>query len=235
MLKAPYDSVIFAAGRGERLGPITDRIAKPMLQVLGRPLLYWQVSYLRHDGFEPTVTAWWKYKQILGLGQAMEFDVTVEDYLQPPGVVLNSLAEGGCLQDIVVCLNGDTIIPKNPSCLVSRLKSLPDTFSACLLVRPWTEYDGEKGILVPSGGNWRTVEKPKRHYPGAKVWTGVAAIRTSALAKDPSGDSLLQALDANSRLAIIETRQPELDIGIWAAYRQADNYLRCYYLSDLIS
>lgn len=235
MLKLPYDSVVFAAGRGTRLGEITDKVAKPMLHVLGRPLLYWQVTYLRHGGLEPTVTAWWKSNQILGLGSAMEFDVTVEDYLQPPGQVLHALAEGGCLQDIVVCLNGDTIVPKHPALLAERLRSLPATFSACLLVRPWTEYDRDKGVLVPHNGNWKPVEKPDRRYPGSKVWTGAAAIRSSAILEHPSGDSLLQALSSEGKLATIETRQPELDIGTWAAYRHADEYLTRYYMSEFVT
>jgi bifunctional UDP-N-acetylglucosamine pyrophosphorylase/glucosamine-1-phosphate N-acetyltransferase len=37
--RRPVQTVVLAAGRGSRMGPLTDRVPKPMLPVAGRPLL----------------------------------------------------------------------------------------------------------------------------------------------------------------------------------------------------
>jgi MurNAc alpha-1-phosphate uridylyltransferase len=44
-------ALILAAGRGERLRPLTDRMPKPLLPVGGKPLIAWQVERLVAAGF----------------------------------------------------------------------------------------------------------------------------------------------------------------------------------------
>ena len=48
-------AIILAAGRGERMRPLTDAVPKPMLTVGGRPLIEWQVARLRAGGFTDLV------------------------------------------------------------------------------------------------------------------------------------------------------------------------------------
>ncbi len=48
----PRQAVILAGGRGERMRPITDDRPKPMVPVLGRPFLEYQIEQLRDQGFE---------------------------------------------------------------------------------------------------------------------------------------------------------------------------------------
>ena len=48
-------AVILAAGRGERLQPLTDTLPKPLLSVGGRPLIEWQVERLARAGFADLV------------------------------------------------------------------------------------------------------------------------------------------------------------------------------------
>lgn len=44
-------ALILAAGRGERLRPLTDRVPKPLLPAGGKPLIAWQVERLVAAGF----------------------------------------------------------------------------------------------------------------------------------------------------------------------------------------
>lgn len=56
MIKA----MVLAAGRGERMRPLTDTTPKPLLRVQGRALLQWHVDALAASGFADLVinTAW---------------------------------------------------------------------------------------------------------------------------------------------------------------------------------
>lgn len=47
--------MILAAGRGERMRPLTDRVPKPLLAVAGRPLIAWLLESLRSAGFNEIV------------------------------------------------------------------------------------------------------------------------------------------------------------------------------------
>ena len=53
-------ALILAAGRGERMRPLTDTCPKPLLQVHGKALIDWQVQALATGGFTRLVvnTAW---------------------------------------------------------------------------------------------------------------------------------------------------------------------------------
>lgn len=48
-------AMILAAGRGERLRPLTDHTPKPLLSVRGKPLIEHHVERLAHAGFERIV------------------------------------------------------------------------------------------------------------------------------------------------------------------------------------
>jgi histidinol-phosphate phosphatase family protein len=51
----PRQAVILAGGRGTRMRPITDDRPKPMVPILGRPFLEYQIEQLRDQGFEHVV------------------------------------------------------------------------------------------------------------------------------------------------------------------------------------
>lgn len=82
--------MILAAGRGERMRPLTDTTPKPLLQVRGKPLLQWQVDGLAKGGFRNLVinTAW------LGEQIPRYFNASLRSDLNPPLAVSYS-DEGG--------------------------------------------------------------------------------------------------------------------------------------------
>jgi N-acetyl-alpha-D-muramate 1-phosphate uridylyltransferase len=53
-------ALILAAGRGERMRPLTDHTPKPLLDVRGKPLMQWAMEALARGGFTDFVvnTAW---------------------------------------------------------------------------------------------------------------------------------------------------------------------------------
>ncbi len=57
---SPIKAMLLAAGRGERMRPLTDTTPKPLLHVHGKPLLQWHVDALARSGYTGIVinTAW---------------------------------------------------------------------------------------------------------------------------------------------------------------------------------
>ena len=60
MAQRPATALVLAAGRGERMRPLTDTCPKPLLQVRGKSLLQWHLEALARTGCETVVvnTAW---------------------------------------------------------------------------------------------------------------------------------------------------------------------------------
>ncbi|WP_457747122.1 N-acetylmuramate alpha-1-phosphate uridylyltransferase MurU [Sulfurimonas sp.] len=48
-------AMILAAGRGERMRPLTDTIPKPLLPVYGKPLIEWHIQKLSKSGFKEII------------------------------------------------------------------------------------------------------------------------------------------------------------------------------------
>ncbi len=52
---ANLPALILAAGRGERMRPLTDTCPKPLLKVRGKPLIVWHLEALARDGVRDVV------------------------------------------------------------------------------------------------------------------------------------------------------------------------------------
>ncbi len=63
-------AILLAAGRGERMRPLTDHTPKPLLQVHGKALIEWHLSALARAGVNEVVvnTAWLEEKIVQQLG-----------------------------------------------------------------------------------------------------------------------------------------------------------------------
>ena len=60
ILTTPLPVMLLAAGRGERMRPLTDATPKPLLKVGGKTLLHWRLEALLRDGIRHVIvnTAW---------------------------------------------------------------------------------------------------------------------------------------------------------------------------------
>ena len=72
-------AMILAAGRGERMRPLTDTTPKPLLEVHGKPLIVHHLEALARAGFaELVVNLSWHGEQIRArLGDGSEFGVSI--------------------------------------------------------------------------------------------------------------------------------------------------------------
>ena len=78
-------AMILAAGRGERMRPLTDATPKPLLMVRGKPLMQWPLEALARGGFCDVVvnTAW--------LGERISGQFGDHFVLKPSSTVHNKL------------------------------------------------------------------------------------------------------------------------------------------------
>jgi len=81
--KRPMKAMILAAGRGERMRPLTDTIPKPLLSVGGRPLIEHHIEALARAGIEELViNLSWRGDQIrafLGNGSKYGLSITYSE------------------------------------------------------------------------------------------------------------------------------------------------------------
>jgi MurNAc alpha-1-phosphate uridylyltransferase len=71
--------MLLAAGRGERMRPLTDTVPKPLLQVGGRALIAWHLAALARAGIREVVInlAWLGGQVRAALGDGREFGVSI--------------------------------------------------------------------------------------------------------------------------------------------------------------
>lgn len=79
-MKAVMKAMILAAGRGERLRPLTDVTPKPLLEVRGKPLIVYHIEALASAGFtDVVINLSWLGEQIRArLGDGAQFGVSIE-------------------------------------------------------------------------------------------------------------------------------------------------------------
>jgi len=94
-------AIILAAGRGERMRPLTDITPKPLLEVKGKPLIVWHIERLAKAGFEEIIIniAHLGYKIIEALGDGTKWGVRIiysdeqdEGALESAGGIVKALA-----------------------------------------------------------------------------------------------------------------------------------------------
>jgi MurNAc alpha-1-phosphate uridylyltransferase len=80
-----FGAMILAAGRGERMRPLSDGCPKPLLPVGGKPLIVWQIEALRQAGFTDLVinAAHLADQLVAVLGDGSPFGVRIAWSIEP--------------------------------------------------------------------------------------------------------------------------------------------------------
>lgn len=164
---------MLAAGRGVRLGGLTDSRSKVMLPVAGRPIIEWLLQEMVEAGIErATIVHGYAGARILsslGSGKTLGIELDFVEQSSPHGTLgaaldaMNSLP----LDEDVLILNGDNIVS------ASAIERLMSADGPSLLI---AEHDNphEFGVVTLNGNMIAAIqEKPQPHESlGRVVSTG---------------------------------------------------------------
>ena len=139
-------ALILSGGKGERLRPLTDTLPKPMVPVCGKPVLEYQVEWLKAGGVTDVVFLagyrWEAIKEYFGDGQAFGINAhySVEDSpMGRGGAIKMGFPKVPETENTVAVLNGDTITDETLDNLLARFqerKSVNKDHLATIMVVP---------------------------------------------------------------------------------------------------
>lgn len=165
-------AVILAGGYGKRLRPLTMMKPKPLLEVAGKPILSWQVEWLKKNGVNEVVlcVGYLKEKIIEYVGGGNRFGLRV-------GYVVEEkpLGKGGALKNAetflkgerkFLVLNGDSITNLDPKGLIDGVGGF---IGAIALVPFRTSY----GIVDVDKDGFARRFREKPVIPGYWINAGV--------------------------------------------------------------
>lgn len=166
-------AMILAAGRGERLRPLTDVTPKPLIEVHGKPLIQWHIERLRDAGFTRLVinTSWLAGKIQEFVGDGKQFGVSVQFSYEGPtpletgGGISRALSLLGKAPFLVV--NGDIFTDFPFENLKHRLKH-DDLAHLVMVANPPHHPQGD--FHLSPVGRLRSRGTPKLTFSGIGVY-----------------------------------------------------------------
>jgi N-acetyl-alpha-D-muramate 1-phosphate uridylyltransferase len=166
-------AVVLAAGKGERLRPLTDTTPKPLIEVHGKPLIVHHLERLRDAGFTQIHinTSWLAEKLQGSLGDGGRYGVHIHYSYEGP----EPLETGGGLSKMLpdlgrepfLVVNGDVFTDFPFETLKHRLK--PDFLAHLVMVLNPAHHPKGDFHLSPAG-HLRMEGDPKFTYSGIGVY-----------------------------------------------------------------
>jgi MurNAc alpha-1-phosphate uridylyltransferase len=194
--------MILAAGRGERMRPLTDHTPKPLLVVGGKPLIVRHIERLRDVGFTRIVINHAHLGQQIetALGNGAALGVSIEysreaSALETAGGIATALPL--IEEDVFPVVNGDVYCEFDFGRLAEPMARLAAGHNQAHLVLVDNPPQHPKGDFVLDGG--RVVTSPltsRLTFSGIGVYHRALFTHTPAGEKAPLAPLLRQAIDA---------------------------------------
>ncbi len=223
-----------AAGLGTRMRPLTDHMPKPLVPVMGRPLIDYTLDFLEDSGIEEVVVnshyfAEMLERHVLARKGLPRVTVSREDIvLETGGGVKNALHLFGdepffVLNSDVICLDG-----KIPA--LHRLWQAWDDMKmdALMLLHKVEDaigYNEQGNFFIEAGGKLR---RRNDDETAPYVFTGIQIISSRLFNNSPEGKFSLNVLYNRDlgRIGHITHDGSWLHIGTPEELLQAENWLR---------
>ncbi|WP_332671424.1 N-acetylmuramate alpha-1-phosphate uridylyltransferase MurU [Aromatoleum sp.] len=222
--------MILAAGRGERMRPLTDACPKPLLAAGGKPLIVWHIERLRDAGFDEIVINHAHLGAMIeaALGDGRQFGAHLRysaeaDALETAGGIRQALPLLGDAPFLVV--NGDVFCDIDVAALRHTGESLAPAGDLALLAmvanpphHPAGDFRLDAGRLARDGG-------PRLTFSGLGVYHPSLFAEIAPGAKAPLAPLLRTAMDAGKVGGVLHTGY-WLDVGTPARLAELDRRLR---------
>lgn len=168
-------AMILAAGRGERMRPLTDTCPKPLLEAGGKPLIVHQIERLAAAGLTDIVInhAHLGDRIEAALGDGMRYGVSIRyspetHALETAGGIRNALALLG--DDAFIVVNGDIFCDADLGALrpaAAHLRADGDLAHIVLVPNPAQHPDGDFAL---ADGRVRTHGRPRYTFSGIGLY-----------------------------------------------------------------
>lgn len=169
--------MILAAGRGERMRPLTDRIPKPLLPVAGKPLIAWLIEKLVRSGITGIVVNVSHFGEMIetALGDGTKFGARIvysreREALETAGGIAQALPLLG--EESFLVVNGDVFSDFDFGRLDAIKASLAaeGTLAHLVLVdnpphHPRGDFCLNRGTLAAEGGERLTFSGMGFYHP----------------------------------------------------------------------
>ena len=237
--------VILAGGLGTRLRPRTLTVPKPMVPVLDKPYLYYQLDYLKRQGIrEALLLIGYLGEQIRdyfggGGSLGMALDYSVEKGLLGTGGALKLV--GDKIHDDFFVIYGDSFIPIKYADFESAFRKAGTEGMISVYGDPEGVTTVQGNVALSPDGKVTRYDK-KIHDPELMyVEAGVLAFRRDVLRRIPAGQIVSLENDTypelirERQLSGYVTAQRFFDIGTESRIRDMEAWLRHDYLKNAVS
>ena len=224
-------AMILAAGRGERMRPLTDHTPKPLLEAGGKPLIVWHIERLRGAGFTELVInhahLGHRLEQALGDGSAYGVHSAWSPEataLETAGGIRHALPLLGDAPFVVV--NGDVFCDADFTALRAAAQGLkPDGPLAHLLLVDNPEHHPEGDFHLDDAGLIHADGAPRLTFSGLgayhpALFAGLSPDTPAKLAP------LLRAAMARNRVSGARLLGRWVDVGTPQRLAELDASLR---------
>ncbi|ODU42326.1 MAG: mannose-1-phosphate guanylyltransferase [Thiobacillus sp. SCN 63-374] len=245
--------MILAAGRGERMRPLTDHTPKPLLQAGGKPLIVWHIERLCAAGYTHIVINHAHLGQLIedALGNGAELGVSI-DYsreisaLETAGGIATALPL--IEEDVFPVVNGDIYCEYDFSRLAEPLARLAAGHDQAHLVLVDNPPHHPQGDFVLDNSRVVNADTPLTPYvlgtagardgipcghPSRLTFSGIGVYHRALFARTPAGEKaplaplLRLAIDAG-RVSGERFAGRWVDVGTPERLHQLDQSLRTH-------
>ncbi|WDD95257.1 nucleotidyltransferase family protein [Burkholderia sp. FERM BP-3421] len=168
-------AMIFAAGRGERMRPLTDRHPKPLLEAGGKPLIVWQIERLAAAGFATIVInhAWLGAQLEAALGDGARWGVRLRyspetEALETAGGIAQArpLIEAASASPVFAAVSGDVYCDFDYTTLHARAAAMAERSEPAmhLVMVPNPPFHPDGDFALPADGVLALDGAPRRTF-----------------------------------------------------------------------
>jgi len=211
--------MILAAGRGERMRPLTDLTPKPLLVVGGKPLIVWHIERLRAAGYSHIVInhahLGEQIEAVLGNGAAFGMSIKYSrevSALETAGGIATALPL--IENEVFTVVNGDIYCEYDFSRLAEPMARLAAGHDQAHLVLVDNPPHHPQGDFVLDAGRVHNTDSPLSALHSRLTFSGIGVYHRALFAHTPAGEKA--PLAPLLRLAIDAGRvSGEHDAGRW--------------------